>query len=285
MTITIKHAFTSTKGDGTDALEVQPSHWNAVHATSMSANTLIGRLTAGAGAFEEIPISAYMATLLTALDAATLAAKLGLFTTGDLKHSVNPSPPAGWILYQASLTLGAVGSSASYKGDIYYPLFCMLWTNISDTYCPVIGGRGSSFDIDWTNNKQITLPLFGGRSILSAGTTAGTTGRLLGQYGGEETHQLTVTELASHRHSMGIYDPKHAHGYTEPYDNPVGVRWFDSHNEKAIKTSFTTSEYTNIRTWAGDVSGGLFDVTYLAGGDVAHNNMQPHITMWLHIKL
>ena len=112
MTIQIKHAFTSAKGDGGDATQVQPSYWNASHSTSMASGQLIGRLTAGAGAFEEIPISAYMAGLLAAADAAGLAAVLGLFETGDVKYTFRTAASAGWLLM-----LGGTGSQFSTIGN------------------------------------------------------------------------------------------------------------------------------------------------------------------------
>ena len=287
MAIQIKHAFTSPKGDGTDATMVQPSYWNALHATSMATNSLIGRLTAGAGAFEEIPISPFMADLLASPDIATLATKLGLFSTGDVKFSISGTANAGWFVYNNFGTIGSAGSSATFKSDSYINLFKSIWINIGDAYCPVVGGRGSSADVDWTNGKQIYLPQFGGRAILSAGSIAGaTTARVTGQYGGEESHTLLVGELAAHRHAAGLYNPGHTHSYDQPYDNPVGVRWFDSHNEKAIKAGTTGGASwgspDGLRIWSSDAG---LDTTYLAGSSTPFNVMQPYITMWVHIKL
>lgn len=54
MTITISHSFVSGKADGGDATLVKPSDWNAAEVTSMATGKLLGRTTAGTGAFEEI---------------------------------------------------------------------------------------------------------------------------------------------------------------------------------------------------------------------------------------
>lgn len=57
MAISIKHAFTSAKADGTDATLVQPSNWNAEHNITLAAGKVLGRDSSGAGAVQELPIS------------------------------------------------------------------------------------------------------------------------------------------------------------------------------------------------------------------------------------
>jgi microcystin-dependent protein len=47
------------------------------------------------------------------------------------------------------------------------------------------------------------VPDLRGRTIIAAGTGSGLTPRAVGDSLGEETHQLTVSELASHTHSTG----------------------------------------------------------------------------------
>ena len=57
MTVSLKHAFTSPKTDGTDATLVQPSNWNAEHSLQLATNRLLGRTTAGTGVAEEISVA------------------------------------------------------------------------------------------------------------------------------------------------------------------------------------------------------------------------------------
>ena len=57
MAIEIKHAYTATGTDAENA-EVGKAEWNAALATSMATNKILGRATAGAGAFEELSLSA-----------------------------------------------------------------------------------------------------------------------------------------------------------------------------------------------------------------------------------
>lgn len=57
MTVSLKHAFTSPKTDGSDATLVQPSNWNAEHSLQLATNRLLGRTTAGTGVAEEISVA------------------------------------------------------------------------------------------------------------------------------------------------------------------------------------------------------------------------------------
>lgn len=54
MTISLTHAYVSAKADGSDPTLIQPSHWNAEHAIQMATSRLLGRVTAGDGAAEEL---------------------------------------------------------------------------------------------------------------------------------------------------------------------------------------------------------------------------------------
>lgn len=54
MAVSLKHAFTSTKPDGPDSTQVQPSNWNAEHTLSCATARVLGRTTAGDGAVEEL---------------------------------------------------------------------------------------------------------------------------------------------------------------------------------------------------------------------------------------
>lgn len=49
---------------------------------------------------------------------------------------------------------------------------------------------------------NFVVPDLRGRTVIAAGDGSGLTTRTVGQTGGEETHQLTETELASHTHTI-----------------------------------------------------------------------------------
>lgn len=63
MTISLLHAFTSAKTDGTDNTLVQPSDWNAEHVITMATAALLGRVTAGDGEVEELSAAVVRALL------------------------------------------------------------------------------------------------------------------------------------------------------------------------------------------------------------------------------
>jgi hypothetical protein len=57
MTISLKHAYTSTVADEGNSDLVQPSNWNAEHAITMATNKVLGRATAGTGEVEELAVT------------------------------------------------------------------------------------------------------------------------------------------------------------------------------------------------------------------------------------
>jgi microcystin-dependent protein len=292
MTIQIKHPFVSAKGDGGDATLVRPSNWNAVHSTSMASGQLVGRLTAGVGVFEEIPISAYMAGLLAATDANALAGLLGLWTTGDVKYTFCSvaQVPAGWLsLSQAGSSNGLTIGNAASGGNVLasataQALFVLIYTNCSDANAPVSGGRTGNALNDFNANKTLTIPQLGGRSPIGAGQVGtGTSIRIVGQQYGEENHAITVAELAVHYHSASIYDPGHSHSYTRTTSSGAGVTGGGSFPlpDSVQGGILTSSNATNVRV---NSSNGL-DTTYSAGSGTAHNTVHPVTALNIMVKL
>lgn len=197
MTILIKHAFTSLKGDGTDATQVQPSHWNAGHAFTMATAKLLGRLTAGAGVVEEISLSSYMASLLNAADAAALAALLGIFETGDVKYTFKTTAAAGWLLVNAAGSIGTSGSGATLLASTTaQALYTVIYNACSDAIAPVSGGRSGVAATDFSAGKTLTIPQLVGRAPVGAGSAGtGTSARTLGSLFGAETYTMLTANL------------------------------------------------------------------------------------------
>lgn len=77
MAVTIKHDFVSLKGDGSDLTQVQPSNWNANHVLTQASGKVLGRVTAGVGATEEIDWSAFGRSWLNAANASAALGLLG----------------------------------------------------------------------------------------------------------------------------------------------------------------------------------------------------------------
>lgn len=125
------------------------------------------------------------------------------FSTGDGKITLKIVADAGWVIMDDG-TIGSATSGATTRANAdCEQLFKLLWNNVSDTWAPVTGGRGASADADWTANKPIALTKQLGRALSISGAGAGLTARVLGEYLGEEDHQLTIAELAAHTHDIG----------------------------------------------------------------------------------
>ncbi len=102
-------------------------------------------------------------------------------------------------------------------------------------------------------STTFNVPDLRGRAPIGAGQGTGLTNRVLGSIGGEETHLLTIPELAVHTH---IQNP-HAHG------GGFGAG---------------ASLYGSGPSPAGNVTtGNATAVNQTSGGDTRHNNMQPFL--------
>lgn len=127
--------------------------------------------------------------------------------TGDIRVSLTPSAPPGWLPMNDG-TIGNTGSGATLAaGDYVFQLYSTIYTSVIDTWAPVSGGRtapGNTMTTaitDFIAGKTLTLPLSLGRALAGAGAGAGLTSRALGENLGEESHTMTIGELATHRHS------------------------------------------------------------------------------------
>jgi len=284
MAIQIKHAFISLKGDGTDATQVQPSNWNAAHSTSIASGNLVGRLSAGAGSFEEIPISAYMASLLAATDANALAGLLGIFETGDIKYTFKNAASDGWLLLPGgtALSIGNTGSGATLRANAdTQALYTVIWNSVSNANAPVSGGRGASAAADFSAGKTLTIPNLVGRSPMGAGAgTLGLTARVLGTEYGEQTHAQTVAEMPSHRHGVFLTDPGHAHSTDANKLIPGGI--FPGGGGYGPVGATINPAFTGITINDGL---GNNNVTGLAGSGTAFNVIHPVMAMNVMVKL
>lgn len=176
---------------------------------------------------------------------------ISAFTTGDVKITIKTVADAGWVMMNDG-TIGSATSGGTTRANAdCQALFELLWSNVSNSYCPVSGGRGASAAADWSANKTIQLPLALGRALAVAGAGSGLTSYALGQTTGENTHTLTQAEMPSHSHSVG-----------------------------------SGGGSKGVGTWCGPTCAlpvGVGETTGAAGGSGAHNNMQP--TSFLNVML
>jgi hypothetical protein len=78
-----------------------------------------------------------------------------LFQTGDMLWVPISGTRTGWVRANAR-TIGSAASGATERAaSDAEDLFLYLWSNFSDSLCPVTGGRGGSAAADWAANKVI----------------------------------------------------------------------------------------------------------------------------------
>ena len=123
-------------------------------------------------------------------------------------------------------------------------LACDGSTYLRDDFPALYEALDAFFIVD---ADHFTVPDLRGRTVIGAGDGSGLTPRSVGGVGGEETHQLTESELASHSHTIPTT-------ITTPVLEPGEV---PALTPVPIITSNTGS----------------------TGGDVPHNNMQPFYSL------
>lgn len=118
----------------------------------------------------------------------------------DVKLAFATSALPGYVAMNDG-SIGSAASVATTRANIdTFPLFNLLWNNVSDAWAPVSTGRGASAVADFTANKRLTLTRVLGRAISGAGFGFGLTNRALGEFLGAETHTLTIAEMPAHQH-------------------------------------------------------------------------------------
>jgi len=187
-------------------------------------------------------------------------------TTADTKFSYNPSQ-SGWAQYGTDgWEIGNASSSAHYKGNQFHDLYITLYNTLSDSICPVSGGRTGNAENDWNNvSKRLMLPKVGGRVYGAAGSGSGITTRTNGQNTGAETHLLAINEIPQHDHltdiTIGPAHNRYGSSYSFAYAGGGGGGWGDS----------------------GDIN--QADHTSISGGTSTFNVMQPTHFLLAFIKL
>jgi len=203
-------------------------------------------------------------------------------TVGDTKTSVITSDHKGWLKCDGRLL--------SIKE--FYFLFQVIQYSF--------GGAGGYFNLP---NAAGTVPGIVGRGI-DANSYPYTLN--LGQQVGEYVHQLTIPEIPSHNHGValglqnaannstsvvttgisvnvsttGVYDSGHTHSYVETnntnHDNATSLT--NSANNQGVHGATTGSGNANIvdpQHRHPITDPGHSHVLHSAGGDLAHNNIQP----------
>lgn len=206
--------------------------------------------------------------------AVPLGGNLG-FSTGDLKMTLKSTADVGWVLANDG-TIGNAASGGTTRANAdTQALFTLLWTNVSNTYAPVSGGRGASAVLDFNANKTIALTKMLGRALGIAGAGSGLTARTLGQILGEEAHTPTLSEMFAHTHAATVTDPGHIHTITALTSTTLqNGAFITPFNGTADTTANTSSATTGITVSNAS-----------QGGGSAFNVMQPTSFVNIMIKL
>ncbi len=270
MTVSLKHAFHSSKGDGTDPTKVQPSNWNAEHELTMATGKILGRTSPNGGVVEELDASALGLAIVAAASKAVLAS-LGIATTGDVKPSFKTAADDGWImLNDGTIGNGSSGATNRANEDVK-DLYVLMWDAVGNTWAPVTGGRGASGLADFNAAKPMALPRALGRALVVAGAGTGLTNRVLGSNFGEETHKLTIPEL--------------------PKVTPTATSVFTGTSPNFMQftgtTAFNVGADFSIRFSTSNAvpSGTVATTIAQFGGDEAHNNTQASTAINVMVKL
>lgn len=219
-----------------------------------------------------------------------------IFQTGDCLWLPAQGTRSGWVRANGR-TIGSSTSGASERANAdVSSLYVYLWTNYSNTVCPVSTGRGASAAADFAANKTITLldmrgyvpgglddmgnsaasryanvPVVSGDTITAASVL------------GEATHALTAAEHASHDHDVFLNDPGHTHTVPLATSGTAG----GSGSGFAVSTSNTStaSATTGLQVRSASGGGGTQNKTNTQGSGTAHNNVQKTILGSFYLKL
>lgn len=167
---------------------------------------------------------------------------------------------ATWIQVSHANPVGAImnWAGAADPADTSW-LICDGRAISRSTYAALFGVIASTYG-NGDGSTTFNIPDVRGRVPIGAGTGAGLTSRTLAATGGEETHQLTTAEIASHTHAI----PSAA-------VNPGGT--IGSH-VAASGPDFSAPQAIGVNNWQGGSPN-----TGSAGSGGTHNNMQPYLVL------
>lgn len=203
------------------------------------------------------------------------------FSTGDVKLCIKNVADSGWVLLNdTSIGSGSSGASGRANDDTE-DLFNLLWTNVSNAFAAVSGGRGASAAADWAADKTINLPKALGRALGVYGTGSGLTARSLAETLGEQTHVLISAEMPAHTHIQDAHTHvQNPHKHTA--HPAVDITAATATGAVTVNNNVTGYQDTTDTT---AVNQNATAVNQSTGGDGAHNNMQPTLFLNAMIKL
>lgn len=281
MAFSLKHFFHSLKGDGTDPTKVQPSNWNEEHVLTMATSTMIGRVTAGTGPAEELPLSAFMSGLLASTDINALIVGLGgaVFFTGDIKQSMSTTVPPGWVFFGGTIGNAASGGTTRANEDVK-ALWVVLYAAYADGILPVSGGRSGNAVNDFNAGKTMNLNIANARVFANQYGLFG-----YGQTFGEAAHTLTQSELPAVGLGVSVSGTASVAVTSTRADVVVAPTGFFGAPAGDPLVAFNSGAGVTTITSTGSGSVSASGGTAAMGSGAAHNNYQPTMGVVTLLKL
>lgn len=181
--------------------------------------------------------------------------------TGAVLPYAVSTPPPGWLACD-----GSAVSRTTYSA---------LFAVISTTYGA--GDSSTTFNVPDTRGRFIAgFDSGNATGRLTNSVSGGVSAAAMGNTGGEQAHQITLAELASHPH--GVSDPGHAHTALTPVNN-TGSFGAGANPPSASGSGVVDNQIgTTTSTSATGIS------VSSAGGNAAHNTVAPALVLFYVIK-
>lgn len=188
-------------------------------------------------------------------DGSTLATIDGGASAIFIAKQNTPVTGAHWKVIHEYGATGFIEECGAATGTILPGFLECLGQAVSrTTYAALFAFCGTRYGAG-DGSTTFNLPDHRGRVSVGAGTGPGLTARTTGQTGGEESHVLSVAELAGHSHTEVSTDA--ANGVTTGAGAAAGTAVFNAIPD-------------------GGQGNGVGLQTFVTGGNAAHNNMQPY---------
>ena len=192
-------------------------------------------------------------------------------------HTNNFNAPSNWLLVAVvnaddnTIKLGTgviiAAKSSSDRGSSLPSGTILMWY-----------GNENDVPDGWAIcNGSNTTPDLRGRFVLGSGTGVNLTQRIAGQFGGKETHQLSLAEMPQHNHT--INDPGHNHNWR-------ASRQLQGIDDRSYGDELSKGDAGNSDIMSKDTDQRGTGITINnSGSNQAHENMPPFYVLIYIMKL
>lgn len=153
-----------------------------------------------------------------------------ILNTGDMFFQPAQAVRAGAVRCNGRTIGNAVSGGSERANADTQALFLFLFQNLSDTVCPVSGGRTTAA-ADFAANKRIGLPDLRGRSPFGLDGMGTTLAGVIpvgviaandtpGSSGGSSSHFISIAEMPTHLHGVGTIVAGNESAHTHSIDPP-----------------------------------------------------------------